>query len=192
MFLKCLRPKLAFKAAASVYSCFLSLLGGEHNVLPEAVLELTTQDLRHIGISPSQGLLPPRSNPQVCLWDPLRRRCRQHGCMLPCHHSQGHWRLERPDVHIFSFNRPDVLLATDLGVCKGMRHVYSLDAMPQPSQMDKERVVVPLPEWYIWWLIESKAPQPPPAIPIGSLALPEHSDDFMLKQQHQHQRHSVF
>ncbi|BAT00897.1 Os07g0261732, partial [Oryza sativa Japonica Group] len=38
---------------------------------------------------------------------------------------------------------------------------------------------------YMWRLIESKAPQTPPAIPIKPPAPPEHGDDLMLQQQHQ-------
>ncbi|BAS95504.1 alkylbase DNA glycosidase-like protein mag2 [Oryza sativa Japonica Group] len=189
-----LYQQLAFKAAASVYSRFLSLLGGEHNVLPEAVLALTTQDLRQIGVSPrkasylhdlarkyASGIL---SDAAVVNMDD-----RSLAAMLTMVKGIGAWSVHM--FMIFSLNRPDVLPAADLGVRKGVQHLYGLDAVPRPSQMEKLceqwRPYRSVGAWYMWRLIESKAPPPPPAIPVGPPALTEHGDELMLQQQ-QHQQ----
>ncbi|KAL5654613.1 hypothetical protein ACJX0J_033932, partial [Zea mays] len=50
-----LYQQLAFKAAASVYSRFLALLGGEASVAPDAVLALSPHQLRQIGVSPRKA-----------------------------------------------------------------------------------------------------------------------------------------
>ncbi|BAS83266.1 Os03g0248250 [Oryza sativa Japonica Group] len=70
-FTKCLGPNCHFLFPSSFFPfvgtylqgrrlrllplLFLSLLGGKHNILPKAVLELTTQDLRQIRVSPRKA-----------------------------------------------------------------------------------------------------------------------------------------
>ncbi|XP_006654836.2 DNA-3-methyladenine glycosylase 1-like [Oryza brachyantha] len=189
-----LYQQLAFKAAASVYSRFLSLLGGEHNVLPEAVLGLPPQELRQIGVSPrkasylhdlarkyASGIL---SDAAVVNMDD-----RSLAAMLTMVKGIGAWSVHM--FMIFSLARPDVLPAADLGVRKGVQHLYGLEAVPRPSQMEKLceqwRPYRSVGAWYMWRLIESKAPPPqlPPAIPVRPPALPATDDELMLQQQQQ-------
>ncbi|KAL5203360.1 hypothetical protein ABZP36_014312 [Zizania latifolia] len=191
-----LYQQLAFKAAASVYSRFLSLLGGEYNVLPDAVLALTPQELRQIGVSPrkasylhdlarkyASGIL---SDAAVVNMDD-----RSLAAMLTMVKGIGAWSVHM--FMIFSLARPDVLPAADLGVRKGVQLLYGLEDVPRPSQMEKLceqwRPYRSVGAWYMWRLIESKVPQPAPAIPVGPPALPATTEELMLQQQqHRHQQ----
>ncbi|KAF0923556.1 hypothetical protein E2562_006559 [Oryza meyeriana var. granulata] len=190
-----LYQQLAFKAAASVYSRFLSLLGGEHNVLPEAVLALTPLELRQIGVSPrkasylhdlarkyASGIL---SDAAVVNMDD-----RSLAAMLTMVKGIGAWSVHM--FMIFSLARPDVLPAADLGVRKGVQHLYGLQDVPRPTQMEKLceqwRPYRSVGAWYMWRLIESKAPQPAPAIPP---AMPAPDDELLLEQHQQQQQQSV-
>lgn len=193
-----LYQQLAFKAAASVYSRFLSLLGGEAGVAPDAVLALTPHQLRQIGVSPrkasylhdlarkyADGIL---SDSAVVNMDD-----RSLAAMLTMVKGIGAWSVHM--FMIFSLARPDVLPSADLGVRKGVQMLYALEDVPRPSQMDKLcerwRPYRSVGAWYMWRLIESKVPQPAPAIPVGSLALPSPDGQIMLQQQQQQQQQTV-
>ncbi|WVZ99710.1 hypothetical protein U9M48_044971 [Paspalum notatum var. saurae] len=188
-----LYQQLAFKAAASVYSRFLALLGGEASVGPDAVLALTPHQLRQIGVSPrkasylhdlarkyASGIL---SDAAIVSMDD-----RSLAAMLTMVKGIGAWSVHM--FMIFSLARPDVLPSADLGVRKGVQMLYGLDDVPRPSQMDKLcdrwRPYRSVGAWYMWRLIESKAPQPPPAIiPVGPLAVPSPDDGQIMQQQQQ-------
>ncbi|KAJ1264238.1 hypothetical protein BS78_09G248000 [Paspalum vaginatum] len=187
-----LYQQLAFKAAASVYSRFLSLLGGEASVGPDAVLALTPHQLRQIGVSPrkasylhdlagkyASGIL---SDAAIVNMDD-----RSLAAMLTMVKGIGAWSVHM--FMIFSLARPDVLPSADLGVRKGVQMLYGLEDVPRPSQMDKLcerwRPYRSVGAWYMWRLIESKAPQPPPAIPVGPLAVPSPDGQTMQQQQPQ-------
>ncbi|XP_062232228.1 DNA-3-methyladenine glycosylase 1-like [Phragmites australis] len=189
-----LYQQLAFKAAASVYSRFLALLGGEASVVPDAVLALTPHQLRQIGVSPRKasylhdlarkyvsGIL---SDASIVNMDD-----RSLAAMLTMVKGIGAWSVHM--FMIFSLARPDVLPSADLGVRKGVQMLYRLEDVPRPSQMEKLcerwRPFRSVGAWYMWRLIESKAPQPAPAFPVGPIALPAPNGQLML-QQHQHQQ----
>jgi DNA-3-methyladenine glycosylase II len=172
-----LYQQLAFKAAASVYSRFLALLGGEASVVPDAVLALTPDQLRQIGVSPRKasylhdlarkyvtGIL---SDAAVVNMDD-----RSLAAMLTMVKGIGAWSVRM--FMIFSLARPDVLPTADLGVRKGVQMLYGLDDVPRPSQMDnlceRWRPYRSVGAWYMWRLIESKAPVPLPS-PDGQLML---------------------
>ncbi|XP_062181527.1 DNA-3-methyladenine glycosylase 1-like [Phragmites australis] len=189
-----LYQQLAFKAAASVYSRFLALLGGEASVVPDAVLALTPHQLRQIGVSPRKAsYLHDLSRKYVSgiLSDAtiVNMDDRSLAAMLTMVKGIGAWSVHM--FMIFSLARPDVLPSADLGVRKGVQMLYGLEDVPRPSQMEKLcerwRPFRSVGAWYMWRLIESKAPQPAPAIPVGPLALPAPDGQLML-QQHQHQQ----
>ncbi|KAL6620756.1 hypothetical protein ACP70R_035895 [Stipagrostis hirtigluma subsp. patula] len=194
-----LYQQLAFKAASSVYSRFIALLGGEAGVVPDAVLALTPHQLRQIGVSPRKasylhdlarkyatGIL---SDAAIVSMDD-----RSLAAMLTMVNGIGAWSVHM--FMIFSLARPDVLPSADLGVRKGVQMLYGLDDVPRPSQMDKLcerwRPYRSVGAWYMWRVIESKAPQPAPAIPVGPLTLPAPDGQLMLEhhqQQHHQQQH---
>jgi DNA-3-methyladenine glycosylase II len=183
-----LYQQLAFKAAASVYSRFLALLGGEASVAPDAVLALSPHQLRQIGVSPrkasylhdlarkyASGIL---SDASIVNMDD-----RSLAAMLTMVKGIGAWSVHM--FMIFSLARPDVLPSADLGVRKGVQMLYALQDVPRPSQMDRLcerwRPYRSVGAWYMWRLIESKVPQPAPPIP----ALPSPDGQIMLQQQQQ-------
>ncbi|CAM0953586.1 unnamed protein product [Alopecurus aequalis] len=189
-----LYQQLAFKAAASVYSRFIALLGGEPGVLPDAVLALTVDQLRHIGVSPRKasylhdlarkyvtGIL---SDASIVSMDD-----RSLAAMLTMVNGIGNWSVHM--FMIFSLARPDVLPSADLGVRKGVQMLYGLEDVPRPSQMEKLceqwRPYRSVAAWYMWRLIESKNTAPPATMPAMPPALPAPGDEFM-PQQHQHQQ----
>jgi DNA-3-methyladenine glycosylase II len=189
-----LYQQLAFKAAASVYSRFLSLLGGEASVTPDAVLALTPQQLRQIGVSPRKASYLhdlARKYVSGILSDPaiINMDDRSLAAMLTMVKGIGAWSVHM--FMIFSLARPDVLPSADLGVRKGVQMLYGLEDVPRPSQMDKLcerwRPYRSVGAWYMWRLIESKVPQPAPAIPVGQLALPSADGEVTLQQQQQQQ-----
>ena len=195
-----LYQQLAFKAAASVYSRFIALLGGETGVLPDAVLALTVDQLRHVGVSPRKasylhdlarkyvtGIL---SDASIVSMDD-----RSLAAMLTMVSGIGNWSVHM--FMIFSLARPDVLPSADLGVRKGVQMLYGLEDVPRPSQMEKLceqwRPYRSVAAWYMWRLIESKNTAPA-TMPVMPPELPAPSDEFVLQQhehhqQQQHQQH---
>jgi DNA-3-methyladenine glycosylase II len=64
----------------------------------------------------------------------------------------GRWTAEM--FLIFSLGRPDVLPVGDLGLRKGMRHLYSMPELPEKDEMEqiaeKWRPYRTVATWYIW------------------------------------------
>lgn len=189
-----LYQQLAFKAAASVYSRFIALVGGEAGVLPDAVLALSAEQLRQIGVSArkasylhdlarkyASGIL---SDDNIVAMDD-----RSLAAMLTMVNGIGAWSVHM--FMIFSLARPDVLPSADLGIRKGVQMLYGLEDLPRPSQMEKLcerwRPYRSVAAWYMWRLIENKAAQTAAAMPVVPPAMPAPSEEFMLQQHHQQQ-----
>ncbi|RRT46907.1 hypothetical protein B296_00051912 [Ensete ventricosum] len=158
-----LYQQLAFKAAASVYSRFLSLCGGEVGVVPDVVLALTPHQLRQIGVSGRKasylhdlarkyhtGIL---SDAAIVAMDD-----KSLFTMVTMVKGIGAWSVHM--FMIFSLHRPDVLPVGDLGVRKGVQMLYGLEEVPRPSQMDQLceqwRPYRSVGSWYMWRLVEAK------------------------------------
>ncbi|XP_068637311.1 alkylbase DNA glycosidase-like protein mag2 [Aristolochia californica] len=174
-----LYQQLAFKAAASIYSRFLSLCGGEDGVIPEVVLGLTPQQLRQIGVSArkasylhdlaskyTRGIL---SDATIVSMDD-----RSLFSMLTMVKGIGAWSVHM--FMIFSLHRPDVLPVGDLGVRKGVQLLYDLEELPRPSQMEqlceRWRPYRSVGSWYMWRLVEGKGSPTTPAV-AGSQQQPQ-------------------
>uniref|UniRef100_A0A1D1Y3U6 DNA-3-methyladenine glycosylase 1 n=2 Tax=Anthurium amnicola TaxID=1678845 RepID=A0A1D1Y3U6_9ARAE len=174
-----LYQQLAFKAAASIYSRFLALCGGEAGVVPETVLGLTPHQLRQIGVSARKasylhdlankyrnGILSDSSI--VALDD------KSLFTMLTMVKGIGPWSVHM--FMIFSLHRPDVLPVGDLGVRKGVQLLYGLETLPRPSQMEqlceRWKPYRSVGAWYMWRLIEAKgAPAALATVPPNVAAL---------------------
>ncbi|CAL9074659.1 unnamed protein product, partial [Musa textilis] len=158
-----LYQQLAFKAATSVYTRFLSLCGGEAGVVPEAVLALNPHQLRQIGVSGRKasylhdlarkyhsGIL---SDAAIVAMDD-----KSLFTMLTMVKGIGAWSVHM--FMIFSLHRPDVLPVGDLGVRKGVQMLYSLEDVPRPSQMEqlceRWRPYRSVGSWYMWRLGEAR------------------------------------
>uniref|UniRef100_A0A5B7AV39 HhH-GPD domain-containing protein n=2 Tax=Davidia involucrata TaxID=16924 RepID=A0A5B7AV39_DAVIN len=193
-----LYQQLANKAGTSIYTRFIALCGGEDGVRPDAVLALSTQQLRQIGISGRKaiylydlankyktGIL---SDESIVGMDD-----KSLFTMLTMVKGIGAW-----SVHMFmisSLQRPDVLPVGDLGVRKGVQLLYGLEELPRPSQMEqlceKWRPYRSVGSWYMWKLVEGKGAQlagGPPAALEGSIPLQQQMEQQMEQQQQQTQQ----
>lgn len=158
-----LYQQLAFKAAASIYNRFIALVGGDHAVVPDAVLALSPHQLRQIGVSARKasylhdlaskyrgGIL---SDDSIAAMDD-----RSLFAMLTMVKGIGAWSVHM--FMIFSLHRPDVLPTGDLGVRKGVQLLYGLEELPRPSQMEqlceRWRPYRSVGAWYMWRLVEQK------------------------------------
>ncbi|KAF9619507.1 hypothetical protein IFM89_007255 [Coptis chinensis] len=183
-----LYQQLAFKAGTSIYTRFVSLCGGESGVSPDAVLSLSSHQLRQIGVSARKasylhdlaskyrsGILSDGSI--VGLDD------KSLFTMLTMVKGIGSWSVHM--FMIFSLHRPDVLPIGDLGVRKGVQLLYGLEQLPRPSQMEqlceKWKPYRSVASWYMWRFAETKGA--PPAI-SGAL---EASDSQVQQQQRRSQ-----
>ncbi|XP_051127104.1 uncharacterized protein LOC127248680 isoform X2 [Andrographis paniculata] len=191
-----LYQQLAYKAGTSIYTRFVSLCGGEDAICPDAVLALSPQQLKQIGVSGRKasylydlankyktGIL---SDETVVKMDD-----RSLFTMLSMVKGIGSWSVHM--FMIFSLHRPDVLPVSDLGVRKGVQLLYGLDELPRPSQMEqlceKWRPYRSVGSWYMWRFVDGKG-----ASGVGSAVNLEVGAVQPLQQmvpqdghQHQHQ-----
>ncbi|MFS7973277.1 putative DNA-3-methyladenine glycosylase II [Helianthus anomalus] len=162
-----LYQQLAYKAGTSIYTRFVNLCGGENGVVPETVLNLTTQQLKQIGVSGRKASylydLANKYNSGI-LSDELvvKMDDRSLFTMLSMVKGIGSWSVHM--FMIFSLHRPDVLPVSDLGVRKGVQLLNMLlnmlDELPRPSQMEelcgKWRPYRSVGAWYMWRFVEGK------------------------------------
>ncbi|XP_022132520.1 DNA-3-methyladenine glycosylase 1-like [Momordica charantia] len=158
-----LYQQLATKAAESIYNRFAALCGGEAAVVPGAVLGLSAQQLRVIGVSGRkasylhdlagkfvEGILTESSILEMDDETLVRTLTAVKGI--------GVWSVQM--FMIFSLHRPDVLPVGDLGVRKGVQRLYGLKELPKPVEMeklcDKWKPYRSMGAWYMWRLMELK------------------------------------
>lgn len=158
-----LYQQLAIKAAASIYSRFLSLCGGGGGPTPASVLALSPLQLRHAGVSTRKAsylhdLASKFSSGVLADSEILSADDDALSSLLTTVKGVGPW-----SVHmflIFFLHRPDVLPVGDLGVRKGVQMLYGLDETPRPAQVEqlceKWRPYRSVGAWYMWRLVESK------------------------------------
>jgi 3-methyladenine DNA glycosylase/8-oxoguanine DNA glycosylase len=157
--------QLSGRAAATIYGRFADLFEDGRPV-PAGVLHLDFEELRGAGLSRGKALAI-RDLAERSLDGSLasRRRlgrlddagvienlCRVRGI--------GPWTAQM--FLIFNLGRPDVMPASDLGVQKGVRAVYGLDALPSPDEvLDRTRHLAPFrsaASWYFWRAAETTLP----------------------------------
>lgn len=150
--------QLSVKAAHTIYSRFIDLFGGVMPT-PEQIMQTSVEDLRAIGCSYSKAAyiqdlalhitdgrlelehLPNYSNQQI-----IEQLVAVKGI--------GEWSAHM--FMMFSLGRLDVLPTGDLGIQKGMMQLFSLPALPTPSEMHtiaRNRSWSPyesIASWYIW------------------------------------------
>ncbi|WCJ35186.1 DNA glycosylase superfamily protein [Euphorbia peplus] len=169
-----LYQQLAFKAGTSIYTRFISLCGGEAGVVPDAVLALTAQQLRQIGISGRKAsylhdLARKYHNGILSDSAIVNMDDKSLFTMLTMVNGIGSWSVHM--FMIFSLHRPDVLPINDLGVRKGVQLLYNLDELPRPSQMDqlceKWRPYRSVASWYLWRYVEANG-SPSSAVAVAT------------------------
>lgn len=154
--------QLSVKAAGTIHGRFRDLFP-DRAPTPEAALSLGEDPLRSAGLSRAktasildlanhfvEGRIPaPRTLGRMGDDDIIERLCEVRGI--------GPWTAQ---MHlIFQLGRPDVMPATDLGVQRGIMHVYRLDAMPgERESLDRTQHLAPYRSaaaWYFWRASES-------------------------------------
>ncbi|CAL1355877.1 unnamed protein product [Linum trigynum] len=192
-----LYQQLAYKAGTSIYTRFISLCGGESNVLPETVLAQSAIQLRQIGISGRKasylhdlarkyqnGIL---SDSSIVAMDD-----KSLFTMLTMVNGIGSWSVHM--FMIFSLHRPDVLPINDSGIRKGVQMLYSLEDLPRPSQMDqlceKWRPYRSVASWYLWRFVEAKGtPSSAVAVATDGVGLGQQQEENQQQQQEQQHHH---
>ncbi|KAH7566400.1 hypothetical protein ACOSP7_022857 [Xanthoceras sorbifolium] len=162
-----LYQQLAVKAAKSIYNRFLSLLGGEDRVLPDAVSSISPQQLRQIGVSYRKAsylhdLANKYMNGVLSDDSILEMDDETLFEMLTSVKGIGPWSVHM--FMIFSLHKPDVLPVSDLGVRKGVKALYGLEELPGALKMEevceKWRPYRSVGSWYMWRLMEAKGTSP--------------------------------
>ncbi|KAL8250848.1 hypothetical protein R6Q59_034541 [Mikania micrantha] len=158
-----LYQQLAYKAGTSIFTRFVTLCGGENDVVPETVLSLTPQQLKQIGVSGRKASylydLANKYNNGILSDEMIvKMDDRSLFTMLSMVKGIGSWSVHM--FMIFSLQRPDVLPVSDSGVRKGVQLLYMLDELPRPSQMEqlcgKWKPYRSVGAWYIWRFVEGK------------------------------------
>ncbi|XP_022949777.1 DNA-3-methyladenine glycosylase 1-like [Cucurbita moschata] len=158
-----LYQQLATKAAESIYNRFASLCGGDAAVLPDAVLGLSPQQLRVVGVSGRKAsylhdlatkfIEGSLSNSSILEMDDETLLS-----ALTAVKGIGVWSVHM--FMIFTLHRPDVLPVGDLGVRKGVQRLYGLKELPKPVEMEKLcekwKPYRSMGAWYMWRLMEMK------------------------------------
>ncbi|KAJ4714398.1 DNA-3-methyladenine glycosylase [Melia azedarach] len=162
-----LYQQLATKAAKSIYARFISLLGGEDRVLPDAVLAASAQQLREIGVSFRKAsylhdLSEKFKNGVLSDESIIEMDDETMFKMLTSVKGIGPWSVHM--FMMFSLHKPDVLPVGDLGVRKGVQVLYGLKELPGPLKMEevceKWRPYRSVGSWYMWRLMEARGASP--------------------------------
>ncbi|XP_047314836.1 uncharacterized protein LOC124918822 isoform X2 [Impatiens glandulifera] len=192
-----LYQQLAYRAGNSVYSRFIELCGGEDGVHPNAVLSISTQLLRQIGVSGRKAVylydLANKYNTGI-LSDQsiIGMDDKSLTTMLSMVKGIGSWSVHM--FMVFSLHRPDVLPVSDTAIRKGVQMLYGLVDLPRPSQIEqlceKWRPFRSVGSWYMWRLVEGKgnAHAGGPAVLEAAVPLQQQMvQQETLQQQQQHQ-----
>jgi 3-methyladenine DNA glycosylase/8-oxoguanine DNA glycosylase len=149
--------QLSGKAARTIYGRFCALFD-DGTPGAEGALRLRIPALRGAGLSNnkalavrdlagkcSDGTLPPlRRLSRMGDEDVIEKLCQVRGI--------GPWSAQM--FLMFNLGRPDVMPATDLGVQKGVQHIYDLPETPSPEQvLERTRHLAPYrsaASWYFW------------------------------------------
>ncbi|XP_044482331.1 DNA-3-methyladenine glycosylase 1-like isoform X2 [Mangifera indica] len=162
-----LYQQLAYKAAKSIYDRFLSLLGGEDKVLADAVISISAQRLRELGVSfRKASYIHDLADKYMkgILSDDLILQMDDEMLfkMLTSVKGVGPWSVHM--FMMFSLHKPDVLPVSDLGVRKGVQALYGLKELPGALKMEevceKWRPYRSVGAWYMWRLMEAKGTSP--------------------------------
>ncbi|XP_060970555.1 DNA-3-methyladenine glycosylase 1 [Cannabis sativa] len=153
--------QLAYKAANSIYTRFVTLCGGESLVIPDSVSSLSAIQLREAGVSGR------KASYLHDLAEKFRNGCLSDSSILEMDDESllrmltmvkgiGVWTVHM--FMIFSLQRPDVLPVGDLGVRKGVQRLYGLKEVPRPLEMEKLcekwKPYRTVGAWYMWRLMD--------------------------------------
>lgn len=157
--------QLSGKAANTIYGRFLDLFPRRRFPTPAQLLDIPTADLRRAGLSRAkasylQDLARRFSDGTV---QPRRFRGASNAEIadsLLLVKGIGQWSVDM--FLMFGLCRPDVLPVGDLGVRKGVRTYFELEALPDSDEMhsltEAWRPFRSVGSWYMWRVAEAGLP----------------------------------
>jgi DNA-3-methyladenine glycosylase II len=155
--------QLSTKAAATIYARFRALLPGDADPTPHAVLPLSDETLRAVGLSRQKiSYLRDLSHRMVdgsLQPDALSSLGDQAVVdMLTQVKGIGRWTADM--ILIFRLLRPDILPVGDLGIVKAIQKAYGLRKPPDARRMLKIaepwRPYRSVASWYLWASLDNK------------------------------------
>lgn len=149
--------QLSTKAAATIFNRFLALLPDGGAVTPHAVLPLSDEVLRGVGLSRQKTSYLRDLSRRVLDGSLETHRLASMGDedviqALTQVKGVGRWTAEM--ILIFRLRRPDVLPVGDLGIATAIRRAYGLRKPPDAKRMTKIaepwRPYRSVASWYLW------------------------------------------
>ncbi len=148
--------QISTRAAAAIHARLLAALG-RRGLRPMALLALTDEELRSVGLSASKarslrdlaqkvhsGEVPLRRLPELTDEEVIES-------LLPVR-GIGRWTAQM--FLIFSLGRPDVLPVDDFGLRAGVQQIYGLDDLPDRAALtdlaEPWRPYRSVATWYVW------------------------------------------
>eukprot|EP00232_Nephroselmis_pyriformis_P015732 CAMPEP_0182876128 /NCGR_PEP_ID=MMETSP0034_2-20130328/13964_1 /TAXON_ID=156128 /ORGANISM="Nephroselmis pyriformis, Strain CCMP717" /LENGTH=285 /DNA_ID=CAMNT_0025008899 /DNA_START=21 /DNA_END=878 /DNA_ORIENTATION=+ len=132
--------QLATAAAATIHGRLVSLLGGQHLVTPQAVLQQEIPALRSCGLSERKASyivdLAEHFSDGRLSDDAIRLMSDEElKLKLTAVRGIGPWSVDM--FAMFALGRPDILPIGDLAVRKGFKLLYGLCDLPSPARMEE-------------------------------------------------------
>jgi DNA-3-methyladenine glycosylase II len=155
--------QLSTKAAATIYGRLRALMPGGGPPTAEAILPLSDDMLRSVGLSRQkasylrdlsqkvvEGSLHTNSLAGLSDEDVVAELTRIKGI--------GRWTAEM--ILIFRLARPDILPVDDLGIVKAVRNAYGLRKTPDAKRLlrmgERWRPYRSVASWYLWASLDNK------------------------------------
>jgi DNA-3-methyladenine glycosylase II len=156
--------QLSVKAAATIFSRFLSLFPGDDDCpRPEAILQVPLEALRGVGLSRQKASylhdLSARVVAGTLRLDELDELSDEQVMeALTAVKGVGRWTAEM--ILIFQLGRPDVLPVDDVGVLRSIQNVYGLRRRPSEKQVlrmgERWRPYRSIASWYLWAALDNQ------------------------------------
>jgi DNA-3-methyladenine glycosylase II len=155
--------QLSTRAAATIYGRFRALLPGSGGPTPHAVLPLSEETLRGVGLS-RQKISYLRDLSQKMLEGSLQTdslsSLGDEEVIDALTQIKGVGRWTAHMILIFRLLRPDILPVGDLGIVKAIQNAYGLRKPPDARRMMKIaepwRPYRSIASWYLWASLDNK------------------------------------
>jgi DNA-3-methyladenine glycosylase II len=155
--------QLSTKAAATIYARFRALLPGDADPTPHAVLPLSDETLRAVGLSRQKiSYLRDLSHRMVdgSLQPDALSSLSDEAVVDMLTQIKGIGRWTADMILIFRLLRPDILPVGDLGIVKAIQKAYGLRKPPDARRMLKIaepwRPYRSVASWYLWASLDNK------------------------------------
>ncbi|MEO8130437.1 MAG: DNA-3-methyladenine glycosylase [Bryobacteraceae bacterium] len=153
--------QLSGKAAGTIYGRLAA--AASDPLTPEAVLQLTHEQLRAVGLSTQKARyvydLAERTNRMEIDFPALQNLDDQQVIdLLTQVKGVGVWTVQM--FLMFSLQRPNVLPTGDLGIRNAVKKAYRMRKMPTPADVEKRakswHPYCTIASWYLWRSLEAK------------------------------------